>query len=60
MAVLAAPQLLHALRHDPTAPYYTVRWPVRLTYAVYYLGLAGFLALMTRQVHSVLAAASPA
>jgi Zn-dependent protease len=58
MAVLAAPHAWKALRFDPNAPenvaYYSVRAEKRLEYAAYYLLLAGFLAVMTFEVHEML------
>ncbi|MBL8484248.1 MAG: site-2 protease family protein, partial [Rhodocyclaceae bacterium] len=58
MAILAAPQLLKAWRHDTadpeTAAYYSASAETRLTYTVYYLGLAAFLAVMTHDVHEML------
>lgn len=50
MAILAAPQVMRAWRYDPAAPenaaYYGVSQEHRFTYAVYYLALAAFLAVM--------------
>ncbi len=58
MAVLAAPQVWKAIRFDPNAPenqaYYAVTPAKRLEYAVYYLALAGFLALISYDVHETL------
>src|SRR6185436_11032854 len=58
MAVLAAPQLWRAWKFDPNAPenqaYYAVAPGKRLEYSVYYLGLAGFLAVMTYDVDQML------
>jgi Zn-dependent protease len=58
MAILAAPQVLQAWRHDPAAPenqaYYAVAPGQRLQYAVYYIGLAAFLAVMSHDVHEML------
>jgi Zn-dependent protease len=55
VALLAAPQLMAAWRYDPNSPaavaYYGVTTGVRWRYALWYLGLAGFLALMAFQVH---------
>lgn len=60
MALLAAPQVRQAWRYDPQAPenaaYYSVSLEQRLTYAVYYLTLAGFLAIMSQEVHEMLEA----
>jgi Zn-dependent protease len=61
MALLAAPQVMAALRHDPADPatraYYAVSLEKRVEYAVYYLGLAAFLAVMTHDLHEMLGAA---
>jgi len=58
MAVLAAPQVWKAIKFDPNAPenqaYYSVTPAKRLEYAVYYLALAGFLALISYDVHEML------
>ncbi|MBL8470504.1 MAG: site-2 protease family protein [Rhodocyclaceae bacterium] len=58
MAILAAPQVVKAWRHDPndpqTAAYYAASAETRFTYAAYYLGLAAFLAVMTHDVHEML------
>jgi hypothetical protein len=60
MAVLAAPQVLKAWRYDPEAPenrsYYAVSTETRLTYALYYLGLLAFLAVMAHDTHEMLGA----
>lgn len=60
MAVLAAPQVIKAFKYDPQAPenmvYYGVKAETRLTYAAYYLALAGFLAIMASDVHDMLTA----
>ncbi|NJD08724.1 MAG: site-2 protease family protein [Methylococcaceae bacterium] len=60
MAILAAPQVMQAWRHDPTAPenraYYSVAAEHRMQYAVYYIGLAAFLAIMSNDVHKTLQA----
>jgi Zn-dependent protease len=60
IAILAAPQLLKAWRYDPAAPenlaYYGVPAQVRIGYGLCYLGLAGFLAIMTSGVHDMLGA----
>ena len=63
MAVLAAPQVMKALRHDATteeakAYYGSASNETRFTYAVLYLGLAAFLALMCDQLHRSLPRAS--
>ena len=58
MAILAAPQVMKAIRYDPHAPenaaYYSVSPQIRLTYALYYVSLAGFLAVMAHDVHDML------
>lgn len=58
VAVLAAPQVLNAWRYDPQAPenreYYAVSTETRMTYALYYLGLLGFLAVMAHDTHEML------
>ena len=58
MAVLAAPQVWRAIKFDPNAPenqaYYSVEPAKRVEYALYYLGLAGFLAVMCYDVHETL------
>lgn len=60
LAVLAAPQVLKAWRHRADDPahggYYEASGETRLTYASAYLGLAGFLAVMTHDVHQMLQA----
>lgn len=61
VAILAAPQVWKALKHDATTPenvaYYDVRLETRLQYGFLYLGLAGFLAVMAHDVHEMLGAA---
>lgn len=61
VAILAAPQVWKALKHDATTPenvaYYGVRLETRLQYAALYIGLAGFLAVMAHDVHEMLGAA---
>ncbi len=58
IAVLAAPQLYAAWRHDPNAPeaiaYYDVGDAVRWRYGLSYLGLAAVLALMAFDAHNLL------
>jgi Zn-dependent protease len=55
VAILAAPQVLSVLRgtaeSNMPAGYYATPTPVRVRYAVWYLGLAAFLALMSHDVH---------
>jgi Zn-dependent protease len=63
VAILAAPQLLAAWRHDPAAPearaYYEVGSAARWRYGLWYLGLAGFLALVGYDAHSMLSPVHP-
>lgn len=59
IAILAFPQLKAALKKDGGASdlpegYYAVDINVRVNYAVFYLGLAGFLAIMSYELHKVL------
>jgi len=58
VALLAAPQLLAAWRHDPNAPgakaYYEVGRAARWRYGLWYLGLAAYLALMAYDAHAIL------
>jgi Zn-dependent protease len=58
MALLAAPQVVKALRYDPKDPhnarYYGVATGRRLQYAAWYLGLAAFLAIMCHELHETL------
>jgi Zn-dependent protease len=58
MAFLAAPQLLKAWKFDPEAPenaaYYSVTPAKRFEYALYYVTLAAFLAVMSYEVHETL------
>jgi len=60
MALLAAPQVVKAFRHDPQDPetqrYYAVALAKRVQYALWYLGLAAFLAIMTHELHATLVA----
>jgi Zn-dependent protease len=62
MALLAAPQVAKALRHDPSDPetrrYYSVPLGKRVQYAACYLGLAAFLAIMTFELHETLQASA--
>jgi len=60
MAVMAAPQVMQALRHRTDADngaYYQVAPAIKLEYGFYYIALLGFLAVMTHDVHEMLAAA---
>jgi Zn-dependent protease len=58
MAVLAAPHVMKAWSFDPKAPenaaYYSVAPAQRLEYALYYVALAAFLAVMCFEVHEML------
>jgi Zn-dependent protease len=58
IALLAAPQLKKAWNYDAAAPenqaYYAIGAEQRLTYTLYYLGLAAFLAIMTHDLHEML------
>lgn len=55
VAILAAPQVWSVLRgtaeKNMPAGYYETPNPIRMRYAVWYLGLAAFLALMSHEVH---------
>lgn len=61
MAVLAAPSVIQAFKYDPQAPenqaYYGVSMENRITYAIAYLALAAFLAIISSDVHDMLVAA---
>lgn len=63
MVVLAAPNLIKAFKYDPAAPenaqYYAVNTSTRITYGIYYLALAGFLAVITNDVHEMLKVMHP-
>lgn len=54
IAVIAAPQLMKAWRHNPNTPYYQVSLNDRIFYGSLYLGLAALLAIMTYNVHEML------
>ncbi len=58
VAVLAAPHVWKALKYDANAPenlaYYSVPARTRVQYAVVYLALAAYLAVMTGDVHEML------
>jgi Zn-dependent protease len=58
MAILAAPQAWKAFKFDPKAPenaqYYATSLENKLTYGVLYLALAGYLAVMSHDVHEML------
>lgn len=59
MGILAAPQVMRAFKYDPRAPenaiYYATTAQTKWTYGLYYLTLAGFLAVMSYDVHEMLA-----
>ena len=61
IAFLAAPQLMKAWKYDPEAPenaaYYGVSNRIKIEYALYYIVLIAFLAVMTHDVHEMLQAA---
>jgi Zn-dependent protease len=58
VGVLAAPQIMRAWKFDPKAPenaaYYTTSLETKLTYGLFYVGLAGFTAIMSYDVHEML------
>jgi len=58
VALMAAPQLMKAWKYDPQAPenaaYYGVPVNTKIEYAIYYLLLLTFLAVMTHDVHEML------
>ncbi|MGE5451374.1 MAG: site-2 protease family protein [Acidobacteriota bacterium] len=58
VAIMAFPQVMKAWKFDPQDPahahYYRASGETRLTYATAYLGLIGFLAVMTHDVHQML------
>lgn len=58
LAILAAPQVMKAWKYDPDAPenayYRNVSTESRIAYGMYYLGLTGFLAVMTAKLHEQL------
>jgi Zn-dependent protease len=60
MAILAAPQVMKAFKYDPTAPenvqYYSVSLEHKISYGALYLALAGYLAVMSHDVHEMLQA----
>ena len=63
IAVLAYPQVLKAWRYRADSPeaqtYYAVPEAVKWEYGCYYLALAGFLAVMTHDVHEMLSRQHP-
>ncbi len=58
MAVMAAPQVLKAIRYDCTAPenriYYATSLETKITYGFYYLALLAFLSIMCFDLHEML------
>lgn len=56
IGIMAYPQIVAAFRGNPNVPadYYSVPTETRVNYAALYLGLVGFLALMTFEVHDML------
>ncbi|MDR0779245.1 MAG: site-2 protease family protein [Pseudomonadales bacterium] len=58
ITLLAAPQLKKAWHYNPDTEenraYYAISTEARLTYAAYYLALAGFLAVMMHELHEML------
>ncbi len=63
IGVLAIPQIMAALKKDGGASdmppgYYDVPLNVRVNYAMFYLGLAGFLAVMSYEIHNTLSPAA--
>ena len=63
VAIMAAPQVIKALKYDPAAPenaaYYGATTKTRFSYAGYYLLLLGYLSIMTYDVHEMLRALRP-
>jgi Zn-dependent protease len=61
VAIIAFPKLVAAWRYNPSAPenlaYYGVPFAIKLGYGAAYLGLAALLAVMTYEVHGMLAGA---
>jgi Zn-dependent protease len=60
VGVLAIPQLIKAFKYDPAAPenaaYYRTSLEAKVSYGGYYLALAGFLAVMSYDVHEMIGA----
>lgn len=57
VVIMALPQVLKAWRYSAAADdvaYYAVDAEHKLTYSVYYLGLTGFVAMMTFELHNLL------
>ena len=59
VGLIAAPQVLRAWKYDPKAPenaaYYATSLETKLTYGFVYVALAGFTAVMSYDVHEMLA-----
>ena len=59
MAIVAAPQVMRAWHYNPNAPeniaYYTTSLETKLSYGIFYIALAGFTAIMSYDVHEMLA-----
>ena len=62
IGIAALPALKEAWNYDPNLPehraYYSAPAAVRFEYGAFYLGLAGFLALMTDRTHSMIQAST--
>jgi hypothetical protein len=60
IALLAAPHLMKAWKYDKNAPenaaYYSVSLGNKVAYGILYLVLAAYLAVMSHDVHEMLAA----
>jgi Zn-dependent protease len=58
IAILAIPALRQAWNYDPEAPenraYYAAPLATKVEYGLFYLGLAGFLAVMTDSTHEMI------
>ena len=58
MLIMAAPQVMTAFRYDPHAPqnaaYYATTTTIKVIYGAIYLGLVGFLALASFELHNML------
>jgi Zn-dependent protease len=58
IAILAIPQLRRAFSYNPALPknaaYYGTSLETKVTYGAYYLALAGFLAIMSYDVHEMI------
>jgi Zn-dependent protease len=63
MALMAVPQIMVALRHNPATPeaqtYYAASLESKILYGALYLALAGFLAIMSYDVNGILTTNSP-